>query len=316
MPANDIEEQASIWLAREIRELTADERDALEVWLAVSSLHKVSYLRLKAAWQRAGRLAALKRPPMRPAHPRTSPWSRLRIPAFAAIALVLLYGGRTYLTPSQPNGQTYATDLGQMQTYRLADGTRMELNTNTRVHADVTATKQRIVTLESGEAYFDVAHNDQHPFMVYAANRRITDLGTKFSVFLNGDNVRVLIRQGRVRVDMQPGSAGPGPIVTEAGHMVIAQGQETLVLVKPDREIANDLSWRSGMLVFDQRPLAEVAEEFNRYNAKHIVVEGSARKIHIGGSFKADNVDVFVLLLHQGFGLSVNDQGDRIVVTR
>jgi len=60
--------------------------------------------------------------------------------------------------------------------------------------------------------------------------------------------------------------------------MVIAQGMETMVLAKPDHEIANDLSWRSGMLVFDQRPLAEVAEEFNRYNAKHIVVEGSARK--------------------------------------
>jgi transmembrane sensor len=135
-------------------------------------------------------------------------------------------------------------------------------------------------------------------------------------VFLNGDNVRVLVREGRVRVDMKAGFPGPEPIVAEAGHMVIAQGQETLVLAKPDREMANDLSWRGGVLVFDQRPLAEVADEFNRYNAKHIVVEGSARKIHIGGSFKADNVDVFVLLLHQGFGLSVNDQGDRIVVTR
>jgi ferric-dicitrate binding protein FerR (iron transport regulator) len=45
-------------------------------------------------------------------------------------------------------------------------------------------------------------------------------------------------------------------------------------------------------------------------------VEGPARKIRIGGSFKADNVDVFVLLLHRGFGLSVNEQGDRIIVSR
>jgi len=315
MPANDIETQASIWLAREIRGLTPEELSSLQNWLAESSLHKVSYLRLNSAWQRAGRLAALKKPPMRPAHAQGSSWSRFCIPAFAAIALVLLYGGKTYLTSSQPNGQAYATDLGRMKTYQLADGTRMELNSNTRVRADVT-TKQRIVTLESGEAYFDVAHDARHPFVVYAANRRITDLGTKFSVFLNGDNVRVLVREGRVRVDMQPGSAGVGPVEAEAGHVVIAQGMETMVLAKPDHEIANDLSWRSGMLVFDQRPLAEVAEEFNRYNAKHIIVEGSARKIHIGGSFKADNVNIFVLLLHQGFGLSVNDQGDRIVVTR
>jgi len=68
--------------------------------------------------------------------------------------------------------------------------------------------------------------------------------------------------------------------------------------------------------VFHQQTLAEAAEQFNRYNSRQIFVEGSARKIRIGGSFRADNVDVFVLLLHRGFGLSVSNQGDRIVVSR
>ena len=62
---------------------------------------------------------------------------------------------------------------------------------------------------------------------------------------------------------------------------------------------------RSGMLVFSQQTLGEAADQFNRYNNKKIVVDGAARRIRIGGSFKADNVDVFVLLLHRGFGLSV-----------
>ena len=69
---------------------------------------------------------------------------------------------------------------------------------------------------------------------------------------------------------------------------------------KPDQEISNDLSWRRGVLVFNQQTLADAAEQFNRYNSRHILVEGSARKIRIGGSFKADNVDVFVQLLHRG----------------
>ena len=85
---------------------------------------------------------------------------------------------------------------------------------------------------------------------------------------------------------------------------------------KPDQEISNDLSWRRGVLVFNQQTLADAAEQFNRYNSRHILVEGSARKIRIGGRFKADNVDVFVQLLHRGFGLSVNEQGDKIVVSR
>jgi transmembrane sensor len=183
------------------------------------------------------------------------------------------------------------------------------------MHANVTATR-RTVTLDAGEAYFDVVHDASRPFVVYAGNRRITDLGTKFSVFRNGDDVRVTVREGRVKVEILGQSAGRAPVVTDGGHEVVTKGGETLVFVKPDVDIANDLSWRSGMLVFNQQTLAEAAEQFNRYNERQILVEGNARKIRIGGSFKADNVEVFVLLLHRGFGLSVSDQGDRIVVSR
>ena len=56
------------------------------------------------------------------------------------------------------------------------------------------------IELASGEAYFDVVHDASRPFTVYAGNRRITDIGTKFSVFRNGDDVRVTVREGRVRV--------------------------------------------------------------------------------------------------------------------
>jgi transmembrane sensor len=203
--------------------------------------------------------------------------------------------------------------VGQMQQVRLADGTRLELNTSTRMHASVTATR-RTVTLDAGEAYFDVVHDASRPFVVYAGNRRITDLGTKFSVFRNGDDVRVTVREGRVRVEVL--DAAGTPVVADAGHVVITTGGETLVMAKRERDIADGLSWRIGMLIFNQQTLAEAAEQFNRYNERQIFVEGSARKIRIGGSFKANNVEVFVLLLHRGFGLSVNDEGKRIVVSR
>lgn len=315
MSADEIEQLASLWLAREDRGLSAAEQDALAQWLSASSLNRVAYLRLKSAWQRSERLAALKRPPMREPVP-VGTWSRLRVPVLAAaMVLALLGAGWVWMQPGNGEGQVFATGVGQIQAYQLADGTRMELNTNTRLRATVTA-RTRIVTLDYGEAYFDVTHDARHPFTVQAGNRRITDLGTKFSVLRNDENLRVLVREGKVQVAMQPGQAGPAPIVAEAGHAVIAQGAETMVFAKPQREIDGDLGWRGGMLVFDQLPLTRVAEEFNRYNTKHIEVEGNARKIRIGGSFKADNVDGFLQLLRQGFGLSVNDRGDRIVVSR
>jgi transmembrane sensor len=313
MSADDIEQAAALWLAREDFGLTAAERDALDAWLARSSRHKVAYLQLKAAWSRTERLAALKSPALHVLAPRSGAMRRFAL--LAAATVVMFFGGSVYLSWRQQSEHAYATLVGRMRTVQLADGSRMELNTNTHVRADVTD-KLRVVTLESGEAYFDVIHDARHPFTVYAGNWRITDLGTKFSVFLDGDDVRVLVREGRVRVDPLHGPVPSRPTVAEAGYAVLAKGAETLVLSKPDADIASDLSWRGGVLEFDHQPLAEVAVQFNRYNAKQIQIEGSARKIPIGGSFKADNVDVFVQLLHRGFGLSVNDQGDRVVISR
>jgi transmembrane sensor len=311
MSADEIEQVASEWLAREDRGLTAEERTLMEHWLEESCLHKVSYLRLKAAWQRADRLGALKRPPAARRQPVYSPrWIGLSV----AAALIVCVCGGAWLAWHRPApGQDFATGVGRIQAVRLADGTKVELNTNTRLHADVNGVS-RTVRLDSGEAYFDVVHDDKRPFTVYAGNRRITDIGTKFSVFRNGDDVRVTVREGKVRIEVLDGTGKP--VLAEAGHVLVTKGLETLVITKPDSDIANDLSWRDGMLIFNQQTLAEAAEQFNRYNQRQILVEGPARRIRIGGSFKADNVDVFVLLLHRGFGLSVNEKGDTIIVSR
>ena len=312
MSAEEIEKIASQWLAREDRGLTAEESASMERWLEESSLNKVSYLRLKANWKRVDRLGALKRPPSARRQPVYAPrWIGLSV----AAALIVCVCGGAWLAwhRAAPSGQEFATGVGRTQEVRLADGTMVELNTNTRLHADVNEAS-RTVRLDSGEAYFDVVHDDKRPFTVYAGNRRITDIGTKFSVFRNGDDVRVTVREGKVRIEVLDGTGKP--VMAEAGHLLVTKGPETLIITKPDSDIANDLSWREGMLIFNQQTLAEAAEQFNRYNQRQILVEGPARRIRIGGSFKADNVDVFVLLLHRGFGLSVNEKGDTIVVSR
>lgn len=307
--------QASHWLAREDRGLTEEEARAFDQWQEASILNRVAYLRLKASWQRADRLAALKVPAPLAMPPQARVPSRPHTLWAVAAALAIMLGGGAYLAWRLQAEQTYATEVGGMQAVHLADGTRMELNTNTRLRANVTEAV-RTVTLETGEAFFDVVHDEKRPFVVYAGNRRITDIGTRFSVFRNGDDVRVTVQEGRVRVETLGGASPTAPVLAQAGRVVVAKDNETLVLAKCGKEIAESLSWRSGRLVFTQQTLAEAAEQFNRYNVRQIVVEGNARKIRIGGSFKADNVDVFVQLLHRGFGLSVNEQGDRIVVSR
>ena len=82
-------------------------------------------------------------------------------------------------------------------------------------------------------------------------------------------------------------------------------------------QVNSELSWRQGMLSFDQSTLADAAGEFNRYNhTKLVVADSEAAAIRIGGSFEAGNVDAFARLLQQAYGLKVQRDGDRVTISR
>lgn len=307
---DQIEATAADWLAREDRGLGVAEEAMLEEWLSQSTAHRVVYLRLKAAWRRADRLAALGRPAAVP-NRKASWW----FPAIAAAALALCLCAGAYYASLNGYipwaGEVYATHIGQQQTVTLADGTKMELNTNTRLRQIMTSSS-RTVMLEEGEVYFDVRHDASRPFVVYAGNRRITDIGTRFSVRREGEKLEVMVAEGRVRVDSGKGSR---PVMLSAGSMAVAKLDGTLVTQKTARDIDDRLGWRQGMLMLNQQTLAAAAEEFNRYNSKRIVVMGAARDLRIGGQFRADNVEVFTSLLKEGFGLKIKDTGTEIIVS-
>jgi transmembrane sensor len=308
---DSIEERAARWLVRQDEGLDPAAQAQFDAWLSESDLHRVVYLRLKCAWRRADRLAALKRPESAFVFARR--WPRLeQVLAFAATLLVLCLGVGAYYGFS-PYRNNYATAVGQQQKLRLADGSSVEMNTNTRLHAKMTDTR-RTVILERGEAFFDVVHDPKRPFVVLAANQRIVDIGTKFSVRLDGRRVKVLVSEGRVSVDT-PGEKRPGlPVVAKANDIVIANTDETLVVSKPRHSVTDDLSWRRGVLVFNQQTLAEAADQFNRYSSKQIVVKGEARNLRIGGSFNINNIEAFAQLIHEGFGLNVKESADTITI--
>jgi transmembrane sensor len=308
-----IEELAAQWVLRADRGLSAEESAALAAWLDASLANRLAYLRLKAGWQRTERLAALRDGDAFADKPR--PHVRWQAMAVAATVLVLLgIGTAVFLHFHVAAPAVYTTQLGERPILRLSDGTRIQLNTDTQVQTDVTRVA-RTVTLERGEAFFEVVHDDKRPFVVIAGNRRITDLGTKFSVRRDGDNVKVIVTEGQVRVDILNAPVPSLPVFANEGNIVVAKADETLVVPKSLRDMAGDLSWRDGMLVFDQETLSSVAEQFNRYNRRRIVVQGRARDIRIGGSFRADNIDSFALLIRGSLGLKVTQEEDQITIS-
>ena len=314
-----IEDQAARYLLRrQEAQWSAADQAELDAWLEASTAHEVSYLRLEHGWRKVERGVALDgMGKIRAPHPALSSRSsaRGRTPKWfwAMAASVVVTVGAWYGGLLDDIGRpAYATQIGGHQTVPLPDGSRIELNTNSRVRTDIDD-KARTVWVDRGEAYFDVAHDASRPFIVNVGDRRITVLGTKFSVRRDADRVLLTVTEGRVQLDAPQAAA---PAVVKGGDTAIADGANTRVETVAPERLAQDLSWRQGILTFDQTTLAEAASEFNRYNRKQLHIADAAADVRIGGSFESTNVDAFVRLLEEGFGLKAADTSDDIRITR
>jgi len=324
MSAACIEEQAARWLLRrEEPGWSAGDQAALESWLEESMAHKAAYWRLEEGWRRAGRLAALGSEPAVP-----TPWAdRLHLYwqplAMAASLLVMASGGLALAWFGMPFGERpaaiaearFETPVGGRRSLALPDGSRIELNTATRLRTAI-GDDGRDVWLDSGEAYFEVAHAQGRPFRVHVGSRTVTVLGTRFSVRRDGEKVRVAVVEGRVRIDPARGARDERSATIGGGDLAIVQGAATLVAVSDAERVEIGLAWRDGLLRFERVTLAEAAAEFNRYNRKQVIVaDPQVAAIRIGGSFQASNVDAFVRLLRDAYGISVETEGDRVTIS-
>lgn len=323
-------EQASLeaadWLiAQADGPLSPEEQARFDAWLAQSDGNKAAYWRLELGWEEADRVVALGDvPDERPAAAGGYRRQRWWIPAAIAASIVLGIGiqqfaarsgaGSHRAAPAELDGQSYATAIGETRLVGLPDGSRIELNTSSKMRTRIGAA-QREVWLEQGEAFFEVAHEPGRPFVVHAGQREITVLGTRFSVRRAGANVVVAVLEGRVQLaELEDGRALRASVISR-GNIAVAAGSATLVTSRSEQAVQQALSWREGLLTFNQQPLAAIVEEFNRYNRRKIVLDdASAGTIRISGTFPADKPDAFARLLRQAYGLRFAESEQEIRV--
>lgn len=313
---------AAFIIAQEDGAWTAAHQTELDEWLAQGDGNKAAYWRMKHSWREADRIGALGRGVSEPDGRAISrPAWQWRIPAAIAASIVAMVGAG-YMWLSQPQASApiaaiaYDTPVGGRKIVNLADGSRVQLNTASVVRTAVTE-NEREVWLDKGEAFFEVKH-DGRPFVVHAGNRRITVLGTKFSVRRDGEKVTVSVVEGRVRIDdaAAPVAASASSATITGGVVAISQGDATLVTQRSEERVEKALAWREGMLSFDQASLSDVAAEFSRYNAKPLIVtDRDAASIRIGGMFPASRPDAFIRLLRDAYGLKVEETPDAIKIS-
>lgn len=313
-PEEPLHLQAAGWYARKrAGDMSAAEIAAFNGWLAEDAGHSEAFERLDRTWTGVEsargdprimmmREQALKRGGRRP--------RVLAVRAMAAVvAVAVIAAALLSLSPylgldgyGSLAGQTLRTGVGQQATVTLSDGSVVTLNTDTRLRTRP-AKGKRLVYLDRGQAFFRVAKDPLHPFVVNAGGRTVTAVGTAFDVRVDDRRMEVTVVEGKVRVEAAPSrlpSVGnnarkpPPKADLAAGAQLVAALNAPTWTVAPT-DIAREVSWLRGYVVFQQARFGDVATEMNRYSERKVVVDDQAlADAPISGAFKAGDIEAFV----------------------
>ncbi len=300
---------AADWVARLCGEPAEADWLAFETWLGAAPGNRDAYDKALGLWlaldsQAEALAAALEgeaapptaRRPLRGRPLRTRPrgaalwWSGMAIAA-AAVAITFA------LVNPRPAGQAdiYATAKGERRDITLADGTHVALNTGSRLSVRLSR-GAREITLAQGEAAFQVTHDPSRPFTVQVGDRVLRDIGTDFDVERAGGVIRVTVREGMVAVH-RPGndprslSLGPG------SRLEHREGSSESMVLAADTDQA--FSWRTGRLIYRNRPLSEVAADLSRYGQDRVAVKGRVADLKFSGVLTIDNQAAMIQRLSQ-----------------
>lgn len=331
-----INAQAAAWISR----LNTDDRTAAvdaacREWLNADPRHRAAFEIANRLWEDASTLpvslgARIGRPlfdssfvkgraPRGLAPAAKKALRPLRWLTAAGVALGVLAGALLYL--QRP--PILETDTGQQLTVPLEDGSRLMLNTETRIRVRFDEQARRI-ELESGEALFDVAQDRARPFVVRAGDREITALGTQFVVRHDGMQTAVTLVDGKVSVngdgvaDAPPAvaeseSRGAAVAILNPGERITIGPRRLMVVDRPSLEAVT--AWRRGEIVFESTPLAQAIEEMNRYSVRKLRLGTlAAGNTPVSGLFRSGDAENFALALTTMHPLEAVEHGSQIEI--
>jgi transmembrane sensor len=317
--------EASEWIARlNADDVSADDRASFEAWRSAHPQNARAYASLRATWQQLAQAGPLVRAvslghALNDATKPSRLWSRRTFVATATgIALMgLIVAG--YWREVHP-ATSFQTAIGEHATVELPDGSSLELNSNSQARVEYSASA-RVIRLERGEAFFEVAHDTRRPFWVVADRSWVRAVGTAFNVYVRTTSVEVTVSEGTVKV-VGGQSAGEAPSdlvlahepvsMLHAGQQAEVRGRAAMIKALEPTKLRQSVAWRHGMLYFENEPLGDVVAQMNRYTTTEIEIkEDSLRRLPIGGTFRADpqGAEALLAMLQDGFGLRVERSG-------
>ncbi len=329
-PSQAAREQAALWIARLDAGATAADLQQIHAWLAQSPAHGQALLELAQLWDRMDMLGQLSTMfPLDASGKVARAQHGRRGALLATAAAVVAVIGLTLLLPQlrpddaapDPNfSASYQTAVGEQRSVQLADGSRIVLNTGTRIEVDYSEGTRRIELL-AGEGLFEVAKDAARPFQVHAGERMVEAVGTAFSVQRGAsDALEVLVTEGKVLLHTPP-TAGATAAAASDSSLPLSAGQYAAVDAQHATAVAIDiptdqlearLSWQHGMLLFRDDPLSKVLEEVRRYTTLDIQADESLLDIRVGGYFRVDDIDGLLAAIDTNFRIDLQRDAQTI----
>ena len=310
---------AAAWVAR----LGSDQRtradeEAFEAWLAAHPDHAGQYAEHAELW--AG-LASLRADDearaillgetttARPAFSRRAALGAVGTAIAASLAVLATPGG-------QALRGIYRTRRGEQRQLILDDGSRLMLDTDTRIHVRYSDAERRL-TLERGRAYFKVAKDTSRPFRVFVGDDEVRALGTAFDVRKDRGGARVTLEEGVVAVyradSPRPQGVRTPSAILKPGEQASIAGPEPVRVATVDLE--REQAWRYGRLVLDEAPLAEAIADLNRYGGRQVVLADPALAgVKVSGVFHTRDPDAFVEAITAALPVRLAEETSRELV--
>lgn len=314
--------EAGVWVAR----LHGDEPKAamtgVKEWLKADPMNARALELCTDVWEESYNLRRIT--PFASDGASPSRGRQRRFIAVVAAAIVIVLTITAVALFSTRSG--VSTGVGEQRLLTLKDGTRVFLNTATRVVVEYNDNFRK-VELDTGEALFDVVNRPGWPFVVQVGDRQVKALGTSFVVRRDEKQLAVTLVEGKVSVTSNPEVAPSG---THADRLHDSAATSNSITLRPGQRLTfaggnarlettsldKAVAWRRGQIVLDDTPLASAIAEMNRYSETRLVIERpESETVLVNGLFQAGDSMSFARAVAATYGLVVVERDDEIILS-
>ncbi len=297
--------------------LSAAAQAELDAWLAADERRAGALLRAEAAlaYLDRGRAFAGAAGDDAQAEAERAPLFGRRSVLFGGALAGALAAGLSGLLFLRTGAERLGTGIGEIRRVPLADGSVATINTASTLAVAI-APERRLVRLEQGEAWFQVAHDPGRPFIVEAGEIRVQAVGTAFSVRRRDAGADVLVTEGTVETWVVGRETARVRIAAGSRGFVGAQAP-AITPVPAAEEIDRTLAWRTGELALDGETLDFAVAEINRYNRRQLVIADPALgREPLVGYFRTNAPENFGRAVASMLGARLVDEGETLRLVR